>query len=652
VVTVVPVSALTSRTAAHRSPPWALLALTGFTLLGAGIRIAELGQSLFGDERYTYAVVAGRSFAGVWHEVYTTSITPPLDYWLAWLALHLGSAPSLIRLPSLLAGTALIPLLFVLGRRLGGNLAGLVAAAVAALSPFAIFYSTEGRAYEVMLLLVAVSTLALLRALDTGRRRWWVLHAVSACAAMWSHYTALFVLIVQAAWALWTHRERWRPIVAAEAAAVVGFLPWVPGYVHQRHNEGVQLLGFFNPLHFRDVVLNEVRVVIGHPFVRLSDALGVAGIVLAAGLAVLILAGGLALVRARPRRPPLNLRDERWLFVLLALATPVGLLLNGLVGSQLYGLRNISASQPALIVVVGLVVAGLARAAPRAAVPALAVAGAALAVVGLKTTEAKEQRPPFVDAARYLDGVAGRAAILDVPFVFSPDARLHQSTLALYVRRPHQVYLGATQARSAWRRQQAGRPLYVVEPRYPQLTDALASAGAPAGLTARQDLLGGPDGRAIARSRRTFAGFYDLVVRRFEGSVTGRLTGHGASTGITWTLGRHVRVDPRFARGAVDVITPAGQPLELRGWALTREAGPRPVDWFLVFAGRRLFAVSPGGVPRPDVAQANGGGPVVTGFDLLPLSAPADRSRLRVYAVTGSRATELPAVAAPAPPHG
>ena len=57
-----------------------------------------------------------------------------------------GDSTVLVRLPSLVLGTAAIPVVFLLGRRVAGTRVGLFAAAILALSPFAIFYSTEARA--------------------------------------------------------------------------------------------------------------------------------------------------------------------------------------------------------------------------------------------------------------------------------------------------------------------------------------------------------------------------------------------------------------------------------------------------------------------------------------------------------------------------
>ena len=122
----------------------------------------------------------------------------------------------------MIAGTATIPLVYLLGLRTVGRRAALVATAATALAPFMVYYSAEARAYGVMILAVRVSTLAMLLALDTGRARWWVVYAVAACAAVYSHYTCVFVLGAQWVWVMWAHPEARRAAVIATAAAAAG----------------------------------------------------------------------------------------------------------------------------------------------------------------------------------------------------------------------------------------------------------------------------------------------------------------------------------------------------------------------------------------------------------------------------------------------
>ena len=101
-------------------------------------------------------------------------------------------------------------------------------AALIAVGPFAIFYADEARPYATLTALAAVSSLVLLRATRDGGRWWWIAYAASVAAVLYSHYTGVFVVIAQTAWALWFHRERIGGLAAATAGAFVLFLPWLP----------------------------------------------------------------------------------------------------------------------------------------------------------------------------------------------------------------------------------------------------------------------------------------------------------------------------------------------------------------------------------------------------------------------------------------
>lgn len=622
------------------------LSLVALTVVGFVLRVVGINQSLYGDERYTYAIVTQNGLGGVWHQVYTTSITPPLHYFLAWLFVQLGGEKAvLIRIPSLLLGTAMIPLIFLLGRRVGGSRIGLLAAAILVLSPFAIFYSTEARAYETMTFLVTLSTVALLWATDERGRVWWVVYAISSCAAMWAHYTAVFVLVAQAVWALWTRPRTRRQLLIAEAAAVVGYLPWLPGYLHQRHNSGVAIFNAFSSLTVGSFFNFPLSTLIGHPFVGLAQLPGTVGLLLLAVLAGLAIAAIVHRPAALGRFP--SLRSDAGLMIILAVATPIGLVLYALAGTNLWSAdRELSASAPALTVVVALVLAALARAAPAAlATAALGAIGVLLAVIAVQSVDANNQRPPYREAAQYLDRVAGARPVVEIPLVLSADERLHESTLSLYFKRPHPLYTWGQGDTAAWSGERAGATVYLVQPQQKPVLDALSLNKASPALKARMALLGGPDGLAIARSSKTFAGFYPLVVRRYQGAVTGQLERAGGHEIISWSLGSHVTVAPGVARGVVAGLTPSHKPLLIDGWAVNADTH-RPVDWFLLFSGRRLFAVQPSEQPNKAVARAYGPSSLLSGFGLAPEDAPADHSTIRVFAVIGDRASELPLTAA------
>jgi Dolichyl-phosphate-mannose-protein mannosyltransferase len=69
---------------------------------------------------------------------------------LSWIVAQVGDAPELVRVPSLVAGVATVPLVYLLGVRTVDRVAGVVAATWLALSPFQIFDGTESRSYALV----------------------------------------------------------------------------------------------------------------------------------------------------------------------------------------------------------------------------------------------------------------------------------------------------------------------------------------------------------------------------------------------------------------------------------------------------------------------------------------------------------------------
>ena len=257
-----------------------VLTVAALTAAGVALRWMVAQQSLFADELSTHYVVAGRSLVDAVSVVHTDAeITPPLYFVLAWLTTQIGDTPALLRAPSLLAGAAAIPLVYLVGVRTVGRRAALVATALAAFSPFLIYYSAEARGYELMIVLVLLSTLAVLAAVDSGRTRWWIAYAACACAAVYTHYTSVFALGGQLAWVLWAHPAARRPALAATAAAVVGFLPWLTGLEGDLESTTTDILSALQPFTPTFVRQSLTHWAIGYPYAtpisRLRDLPGI-----------------------------------------------------------------------------------------------------------------------------------------------------------------------------------------------------------------------------------------------------------------------------------------------------------------------------------------------------------------------------------------
>lgn len=347
---------------------WILIAVAALTAIGFALRFARYQQTLLGDETSTLFIVDGRSFSDMMGYVSgDAEISPPLYFILAWLATKLGAAPELVRLPSLIAGTISIPLTYMVGARAINRPAGLIAAAVMALSPFMIFYSADGRGYAVAIALLLGSTLAMLAGSRTRRVRWWVAYGALSLLAMYTHYTVAFVLIAQLAWLMWAYPDARRPALVANAAAAVLYLPWLPGLIDDSASPTIDILSALQGDGF-DTKLRAVEAwAIGYPFKTpgqvpglIAGLLGLAGFLIAA-------AAGLAhhlAARAGARegeRPPL-ISSGMALAVALAAATGAFELLILLVtGNDLFGARNLVTSSAGLALLIGAVLASAGR---------------------------------------------------------------------------------------------------------------------------------------------------------------------------------------------------------------------------------------------------------------------------------------------------
>lgn len=196
-----------------------LLAILGAALL---LRLWNLGgESAWLDEVYSLSVVEAPSLAAYWRAQNLADDSPKMTpgyytlayYWGRWVSTNLVA----LRVLSILAGTLSVLVLFGIGRRLGGNAAGLVAALCLAFSMPHIFYSQEVRRYAWGLLLALLSFYALFKARPPGEaepfRRGWL--AAQLVVAALLQATALFtiaLLPVQALYLCWRRRgvpNRW-----------------------------------------------------------------------------------------------------------------------------------------------------------------------------------------------------------------------------------------------------------------------------------------------------------------------------------------------------------------------------------------------------------------------------------------------------------
>ncbi|PVB61603.1 glycosyltransferase family 39 protein [Labrenzia sp. 011] len=219
------------------------LLLAGILIVAAALRIFGLDRtSLWYDEAVSWSQSSG-TFRELLSSVAADNY-PPLHNVILWLTMPvLGDSETALRLPSALLGVLAVWLIYLTGRALAGEgqgagCVGLLAAALLALSPFHVWYSTEARMYALLAACGLAFLLSLLKVLHRPSAGWFILLCISGAAFLYSHIYALLgfatVGLVCAAHALRDTLRAGRFTASPATLACIGmgfgalaFLPWL-----------------------------------------------------------------------------------------------------------------------------------------------------------------------------------------------------------------------------------------------------------------------------------------------------------------------------------------------------------------------------------------------------------------------------------------
>ena len=230
------------------------LILSGILLLAAALRFYRLdASSLWSDEGNTWAQL-GRSFGQVAQNA-AADIHPPGYYWLlkSW-SIFVGTDAYAMRSFSVLAGVLTVYLVYRFTLQLNSfipctRITAWLAAALAALNPFQVYYSQEARMYMLLALAGAGLFSSLLTILASEREMKrssmpYLGFFLWAVVGLWTHYSFPIVLLAAGLTYL-AHRYHQQLIeknrsyglmtyfFIANLAAVSTFLLWLPTALKQ-----------------------------------------------------------------------------------------------------------------------------------------------------------------------------------------------------------------------------------------------------------------------------------------------------------------------------------------------------------------------------------------------------------------------------------
>jgi mannosyltransferase len=195
-------------------------------LVGTVLRLVRLGaDSLWFDELFSLFIARGSLPSILANEA--NSGHPFLYYALLHFWLSLGQSEAVVRLLSVIAGILLIPAVYYLAYLLLDKPTGLIAAWLAALFPFQIYYSRELRMYSLTALWSALILALFVRTIRHGKPGAWVGYVLVGVLGVYTNYYVAFDLAAATLVGLAIRRWRcqWKYLIGANACIGLLFVP-------------------------------------------------------------------------------------------------------------------------------------------------------------------------------------------------------------------------------------------------------------------------------------------------------------------------------------------------------------------------------------------------------------------------------------------
>mgnify|MGYP002860520124 CR=1 FL=1 len=245
--------------------------------MGALLRFYEINRvPLRGDEAFTLLHWVREPLTQTLNNIATVDPQPPLAYVLfhIWGVL-VGTGEYTVRFLPALINTLGVPILYGLGKRVGGTRVGLVAALLWAVHPNQIWHAQDARNYALWAVMSPMALWFALRALEKGRRLDWALYIGAAVLAAYIYYLELFSIALISVYVLVMYHRSRQTLIKWGAALVVIALALAPWFLQSRllfgsgyggtagHFEPVLLVTWFIPsLVFGEVMTFPVVIAV------------------------------------------------------------------------------------------------------------------------------------------------------------------------------------------------------------------------------------------------------------------------------------------------------------------------------------------------------------------------------------------------------
>lgn len=197
----------------------------------------NLTQSIWFDESYSAYLVRG-DFSDIWN-LTALDVHPPFYYFCLKLwTMVFGTTDFAMRFMSIFFGCVAIVFAFQLIRRWFGDKAAVIGILLMSLSPIFIRYGQEMRMYTLVFAIVSAASYILTRALDTKKRRYWIIYGLLVSLGMWTQYLTAIAWVAQLIYIIYYYKGikkvlSNKSIIISYILAVLLFVPWLPSFFTQ-----------------------------------------------------------------------------------------------------------------------------------------------------------------------------------------------------------------------------------------------------------------------------------------------------------------------------------------------------------------------------------------------------------------------------------
>jgi mannosyltransferase len=219
--------------------------------VAATLRLVALGHKSFWLDEIASVAIARLHGSSFWSWIAHEEGNMALYYLMLHGWVRFGLGETTVRLLSVIPGIAAVPVMYVLGVRLLGRKAGLLAAAFLACNACAIAVSQEARAYSFLVLAVLASTYLFVRLIERPTYAGTCIYGLVAGLTWYLHYFGTLVPLSHAlsVAALPADRRPWKRLSVAAVTIMVAGAP----VLWMIHTQSIEHLAWVQPPSFLEV---------------------------------------------------------------------------------------------------------------------------------------------------------------------------------------------------------------------------------------------------------------------------------------------------------------------------------------------------------------------------------------------------------------